>query len=787
LEVSDLALDPAGQVALAVESVPAASGSGIPSGTCIPGVTCQSTPGQLSSQPSVYVCDFGQSNQGCRTASHQFSPSSGSTSMTQSVSGTAYTTAGGLQSAFAVAGPGDLVSYWVSTESAAHWEHNLGSVTSQVTALNASIAPNGQHALFASRSGTSTGMLTMYSGAGDLKWNYALVNSAQSATYATSLAWARDGGLVAIGTPGGVDVLVPSDDAPATSDDLHPYNTSPVNEVALSAAGDVVAAATNGYTYYMRVDPVSHDIVRPVFSRQTPGQAAVVAVALSQDGERFASASGTRVSFFHALHNSLIAQFDGDYDAGAPVTDLSYDGSGRLLVAAAGNSVLGFSPGRLDPVWTIDAVATGLGVPVHSVRVADAWYDGVYHPTQDATRVVVAGRTNVAAFDVGESAAATLLAPAGSAIVPGAPLSLQLTVRNAGSLTDNFSFVVQQPLSSTTSPWTVNSVPPMRLDPDQTGVANLTVTAPLGQAPGAYPIVIEVHAANANANVKPVSCGGVSSDTVACPSINLTLARTIALSVGGPDEKRLLKQGAEDDIPLAITNNGNAEGIVNLSVTQTLTRGSSWPQSFRPGNQIHVPAGATVNVDLVVTAPKDAVSGDRNVLTVYAKEGESAVASKSFTAYVDALFGSELNATNSSLQLYPGEERALVLNVHNTGNTEDVYNLSYSIAPSVANNTDWRVVLSVQQVSVPIGQIRPVAFTVKNLATQSRDATITLTATSTGDPAGAQSSFVIALSAKPAVTTPSAKGNFLPGPSPLLVVGMVALAAVARRLGGRRG
>lgn len=780
-EVSDLALDPTGTFAVAVEHQPATST--LP--TSCPLGLCGGTPVSNPPAPIVWACDFGASSQGCRSVSHSKTTSVASTQ--QAVSVTSYQSAQGLAQVYAIAGPGDLISYYSASSATPNWEVSLsGSLQNpsaeRPAATNVSIAPDGQHVLVGTTTtGSAGGLLLYYDAFGTQRWAFALVDAAQNPTHATSLAWSRNGAVVAIGTTSGLEILQPSETSPSSSDNFHPFNTTPVNEVAISAGGDVIAAATQGYTYYVRVDPATRDVVRPVYSRQALNGADVGAVAMSLDGERFASASGSRISFFHATHNSAIAQFDGEYDAGVPVTDLSYDGTGRLLVAAAGANVLGFSPDRTTPIWTLDAAAAGVGTPVRRVKVADAWYNGVYHPVEDAARVVVAGRTNVAAFDVVESATAALLAPSGTAIAPNVAIPLQLNVRNTGSLTDNFSFVVQPPLTTGTAPWIVSGASPVRLAPDESASVWFNLTAPPGQTPGTYPVSIEVHAAGFTGRG---ACAN-PADALVCPTLNLTLARSVVLTVGGSDEKRLLKQGAEDTVKISVTNSGNALGIVNLTATQTLTRGSQWPLDFKPARQLQIAPGQTVNVDVVYSAPNDAVSGDRNLVTVYAKEGE-VTAMKNFTAFVDAVFGSELNATNSSLQLLPGEERTLTLNVHNTGNTEDLYNLTYSIAPASANNTDWRVVLAKPQVSVPIGQIRPVALIIKPLVAQPRDATLTLTATSTGDPAGSQSSFVIALSAKPVVTSPTSKGNFLPAPSPLMVLGLVAVAALARRLGGRR-
>src|SRR5581483_750421 len=192
------------------------------------------------------------------------------------------------------------------------------------------------------------------------KWSLDLTDSQGAPTHATDVAWARGGALVVLGTPSGIETFVPGDLRP-TSDAMHLFDTSSaVNRVAVSATGTSVAAATNGYTFFAPVDPATNKVVVPAYSFNNQGN--VQALAMTQDGERFASASGSRIYFFHASHDSHIAIPDG-----------SYDGTGRLLVAAAGGNVLGFSPGVAAPVWTLDAVAAGLDAPLVRARVSDGW------------------------------------------------------------------------------------------------------------------------------------------------------------------------------------------------------------------------------------------------------------------------------------------------------------------------------------------------------------------------------------------------------------------------------
>lgn len=774
-DLTDLALDPTGLFAAAVVNY--AATSTLP-GTCLPGVTCPPT---SQGHKDVYACDFGASSQGCLALAHTSAPHAYGLGTQQAVDATSFGVTGGLSTLFAVAGPGDLVSLWSSSGAAPVFEKYVpdSSATHGVTMTTVAIAPDGKRIYFAGNTTAGgPGTLYLYDNAGTLLWSFNLVDGQDNPTRATSLAFARSGTRLVIGTPAGLGLFVPSDDGPRDLRPFHFFNTSTVNDVAVSADGLSVAAATEGYTYFLHVDPATRDAQRPVFSRNT---GATTTVALSRDGEYFASAAGAKISFFRALHNSAIAEFVGDYTASATVTDLAYDATGRMLVAVSGNNVLGFTPGHTNPAWTFDAASRGLDAPLRKVRVSDGWYDNARHAQYEGSRIVVAGKTKVMAFDALTGATATASAPGGLNIVPGVAVPFTVRVTNTGSRADNYSFVVTPPLSTVQAPWTATSAPYVALEPDASGTASFNVTAPLGQAPGTYPVTVEVHAQGYSG--RP-ACGS-SSDTIACATLNLTIARSISLALGGPEDKRILRQGAEDTLTFAVTNNGNAEGVVNLTATQTLSRGSPWALRFTPGPQVRIPAGSTVNVNLLLDAPNDAVSGDKNVVTVIAKEGDAATATKSFTAYVDAQFGSEMTSTNNSVELHPGETKTLPVSLRNTGNTEDTYNVTFAFDPPAASN-DWRVILDKEVVGVPLGQVRQVGVTIHPLVAEPRDAQLTLKATSQGDPQGSSSTYNVALVAKPAVTTPTGKSSLVPGLAPVWILGLVAVAALARRLGGRR-
>lgn len=762
-EITDLSIDATGQFAAGVVAFDAAKSAtgGLPLG----GVPTTTT------RKDVYPCDFGpverpRSGSGCRGLNHNGAVT-GAPNAAQSVAMTSYTVSGGRTAKYAIAGPGAWVSRWSVTADQADWEKQLEATNMQV--VNVTITANGARVIdaIAPPTGAAGSRVEFREGSnGTVMWFVDLTDAAGNAVRPTSLAVSRTGSVLAIGTTNGV-LLVNPDLAGAPSGTLGGIpQAGNVQTVAVSADGNlVVAAGSNGvFLATIRRDGAKVSVESAsVFNRGFGEPAQDVAFAL--DGSRFAVAAGSKIHFFRRLDTASIAEPVGDaFDAGARVADLAYDARGQLLVAVAGSNVYGFGPAKNAPVWTFDATTTGFGGvdgPLRRVGLSD-----------DGMRIIVAGRTEIMAYSSVVAATATLAAsaPGVTTVAPASTLPLTLTVRNAGSVPDNYTFVVVPPLG-----WPAASAEGLQLDPDATGTARFNVSAPAGQAPGTYAVEVRVRSA------AQAALAGRNDVYVAGPAFNLTVPRSVILTVEAPDERLRLRQGEEQTIPLTLRNQGNAEGLVNLSALQNLTRGASWDVRFQP-EQVRVPAGGSASASMILTAPSDAGSGDRNIVTIRALEGEI-VSTDRVTAYVDPQFGAELRASNTSLEFAGGQTRSVSITVMNTGNTEDTFNLTMALTPpGVAN--DWGVTNDTAQVTIARGQSKTVTLTVKARVASPREAQITVKAISQVSPEGRESApLLLNLIPKPTTTTPEDK-NGIPAPAPALAALAVALLALARR---RRG
>jgi len=231
---------------------------------------------------------------------------------------------------------------------------------------------------------------------------------------------------------------------------------------------------------------------------------------------------------------------------------------------------------------------------------------------------------------------------------------------------------------------------------------------------------------------------------------------------------------------------------VNLSSTQILSRGAQWPVRFDKDHEIRIPAGGEVTVDMVVSAPNDAASGDRDDITILAREGRPGIdpviadATKVVTVYVDPKFGADVSSRNASFESLPGELKQVPINILNTGNTDDTYNVSFEVTPSTFQN-DWYVVLDHNHISIPRGATRTVILTVRPGVTNPREASLILKAASNGSAETESGATTISLAGRLPTTTTTK--NPIPDVAPALAVAMVGIAALARagrRHGGRK-
>lgn len=774
-EISDLALDPTGQFAMAVVVADTQNvgggilGSGSPVGP---------------SKPDVYTCDFAPvtssaSAQSCIAARHRNDPTTGT--LAQSVAATSFRPLGssGITARYAVGGPTTKVSFWSSTEQSSRWEAN---VPGEQPVINVSITPNGTRLIAATDAAIgASSRLFVYDTAqtsGLLKWEFNLTDAEgqRNGVRVRDMEHPRTGRYLVVGTSpssgstnGALLFFDAHDDARPSAPAGKAAVAGSVTDVEVSHNGNALVVGTSTAIYYFELPHGLPDPQRLPWSR-SPSAAGASAVAISGDGERFAAAFGETIHFYRHINDSRIAEEIGQgYATGAPVADLAFDRSGRLLVAVSGNKVFGFAANQTSPIWSFDATQAsngGLDGPLRKVELSEG-----------ADRLVVAGKTKIMPYQT--RAAATLASTGNTTItgIPGTSIRETLRVTNTGSIEDEFSFRVTRPVG-----WTGANPEPVALLPDGpthdgSRLVNMTIEVPPGHEPGRFPVTIDVFSSAMR------NASRTNDERIATLQLNLVVPRSVSIAIEPGEERFNMVKGGEKVLPVTFRNTGNAGGLVNLSVQQEVTRGSPWNARLEE-TQLDLGAGNEQTVNLVIEAPADGASGDRNTLTIVAREG-AYESKRSVTAYIEPEFGAELTANNETLEFTQRAPRVISIDVHNTGNTDDVYNLSYQVSEGSAS--EWKITLGAETVEVPRGQTRKVGVTVEPLVATPQTATLTIRAASQGSLGGDEGSVGIGLLYREPDREED-DNSFIPGPSPALVLAVIALAGIVRRAtGGRRG
>jgi hypothetical protein len=181
--------------------------------------------------------------------------------------------------------------------------------------------------------------------------------------------------------------------------------------------------------------------------------------------------------------------------------------------------------------------------------------------------------------------------------------------------------------------------------------------------------------------------------------------------------------------------------VYNMSVTNTgeatdsfaLTVNSAWTAAATPSNSGPLAPGASANFQVSVTIPPGAADGAVNVTTVTAtSSGNNSVtdtAELTTTASTQASYGVDLAAATPARSGYVGTTVVYTVNIANTGNSADTFNLS------VTGNA-WAATVAPPSVTLLAGESGQVTVSVQIPAGADHGAqdVVTVTAISEGDP-----------------------------------------------------
>ncbi len=159
-----------------------------------------------------------------------------------------------------------------------------------------------------------------------------------------------------------------------------------------------------------------------------------------------------------------------------------------------------------------------------------------------------------------------------------------------------------------------------------------------------------------------------------------------------------IEPGNSDSFPITIRNTGN--GPDSFSVSISANEPSGWSHSFDPGNtggslnSISVEEGQTVNVNLNVSVPLNALADEAVVYEIKLIRNGDTLDSDTIAVYAGEKHGIDLGVTVTSQSGKDGATVSYPFTVTNTGNIADNYNLvvsKNSCTSSDGGNSDWDV------------------------------------------------------------------------------------------------
>lgn len=403
----------------------------------------------------------------------------------------------------------------------------------------------------------------------------------------------------------------------------------------------------------------------------------VVGVGIGANGERFAVGdSGSELTLFRQTvveDSGPRADAEGSIGLGGQPSEIDFAQNGKQVYVSA-NSLFAFHARQFEteddvrPLWVLDGV-----------NAADFTDSGQRFLTSDGSVV----------SHYGHAYEAEVTVDGPEVVDPGEQVSLDVSVRNVGSLFDTYRLKVSDVPGQWSVDWNRSQVP---LLPGSQGEATVNLTPNNRQAPGDVTVTVEAQS-------------GASPDGVVAGDAEHTLTvneiRRAAISVD--DTERSVDLGETVALAPVVTNDGN----LDATITMTVDPADDWPVRIdgTSGNtaDVDLTPGASNTYDVELDVPAEGEEGSETEVTLSASPTEGGSSQEvTVSLILSPSYSATLSAPTDPVDAEPGDQATFDVGIQNSGNIDETFSLR---AFSNATNPDhlWRVNLDTTSVEVRDG------------------------------------------------------------------------------------
>lgn len=487
--------------------------------------------------------------------------------------------------------------------------------------------------------------------------------------------------------------------------------------------------------------------------REASDSASLAAVAIRPGATAFVTGSSSgRLRLYtldpsvNALTTAVQPALASTLDSQGAFLDLAFSGDGRYLAARAGGGVRFYDTqgDTLTLLWSDDRAGLAPSVAIDA----------------RGEHVVAAAGSSVIVYDAIHKV--TPLFPSATQS-PGATTVHKLTFRNDGNRADAVQLAATPPagVSVQLSPSSFS------LKPGASQSVDATVSVPSSFAPGPLKIPIEAKLNGGD--------DGAASTTL---SLTVPTVRDVRLEVQGATSKGA-NGGAPALFTVTVANRGNTQESVSLKAPGAP---AGWGVVADPAS-FPLPPGTSKNVTLSMAPPNGAHDGDAATALLQRDGGPSNTLA--LTATVGANFQVRLVVPVGTV-LRAGAAGLVNATVRNEGNAIDSFAVRVGSLPPGWQGGFLNGLGELQVDDVEPGGSRVVQVTLLPPDGSASDVPVqvSMTASSLGDPSRSSTKGILVTvqdASGSETETSSHKGKGSPGPEPTLLVGLVALAALASR------